>query len=122
MDSTPLFLKKNAPSFLPFFKAEALALREMEETHTIRVPQVITWGETELSSFLVLEFIPEGAPTASGQEKMGTLLAQMHRTPREHFGWSQDNCIGATPQPNPYSTNWVSFYRDYRLHHQFGLS
>jgi len=122
MDSTPLFLKKNAPSFLPFFKAEALALREMEETHTIRVPQVITWGVTELSSFLVLEFIPEGAPSASGQEKMGTLLAQMHRTPREHFGWSQDNCIGATPQPNPYSTNWVSFYKDYRLHHQFGLA
>ena len=122
MDSPPLFLKKNAPSFLPFFKAEALALCEIEETHTIQVPQVICWGESEQSSFLVLEFISEGSSTALGQEKMGNLLAQMHLAPRDYFGWSQHNCIGATPQPNPYSKNWISFYKEYRLLHQFELA
>ena len=33
-----------------------------------------------------------------------------------------DNCIGATPQPNPRSDDWVSFYRDHRLAHQFELA
>jgi fructosamine-3-kinase len=46
----------------------------------------------------------------------------MHRVVQPHFGWSMDNCIGATPQPNPPSQNWVTFYRDHRLAHQFKLA
>jgi protein-ribulosamine 3-kinase len=46
----------------------------------------------------------------------------MHRSPKEYFGWETDNCIGSTPQPNPKTENWVSFYRNFRLLHQFNLA
>ena len=39
----------------------------------------------------------------------------MHRSTRERFGWDHDNYIGATPQPNPWSEDWVAFFRDRRL-------
>ena len=34
----------------------------------------------------------------------------------------KDNCIGATPQPNPRSDDWITFYRESRLDHQFSLA
>jgi protein-ribulosamine 3-kinase len=122
VDSSCVFLKKNRKSFLPFFKAEAQALREIKATDTVQVPQVISFGESESSSFLVLEFLTEGRAARNGQYQLGEQLAQMHLHPKEYFGWEQDNCIGATPQPNPSSTDWISFYRDHRLHHQFNLA
>ncbi len=122
VDSSCFFLKKNSKSFLPFFKAEAHALKEINATSTIQVPNVITYGESDTSSFLVLEFLIEGSSTRKGQYRLGEQLAEMHRSPKEYFGWEIDNCIGATPQPNPFSIDWISFYRDYRLLHQFNLA
>jgi protein-ribulosamine 3-kinase len=122
IDSSCVFLKKNRNSFLPFFKAEAHALREIKTTGTVQVPQVISYGESESSSFLVLEFLTEGTASRNGQYQLGEQLAQMHLKPKDYFGWEQDNCIGATPQPNPSSTDWISFYRDHRLLHQFNLA
>ena len=40
----------NSP-FLPFFEAEAVALKQIEDTHTIRVPKVISVGKTVLIIF-----------------------------------------------------------------------
>jgi len=122
IDSSCVFLKKNRNSFLPFIKAEAHALREIKATCTVQVPQVISYGESESSSFLVLEFLTEGTASRNGQYQLGEQLAQMHLKPKDYFGWEQDNCIGATPQPNPSSTDWISFYRDHRLLHQFNLA
>tara|TARA_B100002019_G_scaffold221757_1_gene194635 strand:+ start:3362 stop:4240 length:879 start_codon:yes stop_codon:yes gene_type:complete len=116
------FLKKNSKDFFPFFKAEAEALCEIDKTNTVRVPKMICFGESDISSFLVLEFIKEGNSGKDGQRKLGEQLAQLHLIKMPHFGWTTDNCIGATPQPNPESADWISFYRDYRLLHQFDLA
>ena len=118
-DGRQFFVKKNQASFLSFFKAEAQALTEIRETQTIHAPEVIAHGVENDKAFLVLEFMKEGTASPSGQAKLGTLLAKMHRVEQAHFGWGMDNCIGATPQPNPKSNNWSEFYRDHRLSHQF---
>ena len=121
-DGRQFFCKANELSFLPFFQAEAVALKQIEDTDTIRVPQVISVGKTSSESFLVLEFIKEGATTSQGQHMMGKLLGSMHKSQQPYFGWVQDNCIGSTPQPNPRSEDWVDFYGQYRLQHQLKLA
>ena len=122
VDGREFFVKKNQLSFLTFFQAEARALQEMKNTNTIRVPTVIAHGAAQAQAYLVLEYIEEGSSGPNGQATLGSLLAQMHRVVQPHFGWSMDNCIGATPQPNPASQNWGTFYRDHRLAHQFKLA
>jgi protein-ribulosamine 3-kinase len=122
VDGREFFVKKNQLSFLTFFQAEARALQEMKDTNTIRVPTVIAHGAAQAQAYLVLEYIEEGSSGPNGQATLGSLLAQMHRVVQPHFGWSMNNCIGATLQPNPSSQNWVTFYRDHRLAHQFKLA
>ncbi len=120
--SKSFFLKKNKRSFFPFFEAELLALQQIKETQTIFVPEAIKCEEGSSFSYLVLEFIKEGTSNPDRQKKMGQQLAKMHKHPKPYFGWDIDNCIGATPQPNPKSEDWIGFYRDFRLGHQFELA
>jgi fructosamine-3-kinase len=121
-DGRVFFSKENELAFLPFFEAEAVALEQIRKTRTIRTPEVIGFGSTEVASFLVLEFIEEGSSSSSGQQEMGTQLARLHKIEQPFFGWVRDNCIGSTPQPNPKSDNWVQFYQQYRLQHQLQLA
>ena len=122
VDGRDFFIKKNQLSFLPFFEAEANALSEIRNTRTIPAPEAIGYGVENKEAFLVMEFIGEGSSSSRGQAELGKLLARMHRIEQPYFGWSMDNCIGATPQPNPKSENWIHFYRDHRLAHQFSLA
>ena len=121
-DGREYFLKQNHASFLAFFEAEARALTEIRDTQSVRAPEVIAYGQAQDKAFLVLEFIEEGSSSSKSQEKMGAQLAKMHRVEQPHFGWGVDNCIGATPQPNPKHDHWPEFYRDHRLAHQFRLA
>ena len=38
------------------------------------------------------------------------------------FGFDVDNTIGGTPQPNKWTKDWVSFFREQRLLHQVNLT
>tara|TARA_B100000161_G_scaffold154414_1_gene110010 strand:- start:1480 stop:2361 length:882 start_codon:yes stop_codon:yes gene_type:complete len=121
--SKTFFVKQNEKSFFPFFETEALALKEINESQTIIVPKPIHWDKSPCTSFLVLEFIEEGSSNdTDGQRKMGEQLAAMHLVKKPFFGWTKDNCIGATPQPNPRSDDWITFYRESRLGHQISLA
>ena len=122
VDGRTFFLKINQASFLPFFEAEAIALKEIRATQTIMAPDVITHGVVKDQAFLVLEYIEEGRSSPGSQKNLGTLLAKMHKIEQPFFGWERDNCIGATPQPNPKTNSWPVFYRDHRLAFQFKLA
>ena len=122
VDGRNFFVKQNGLDFLPFFQSEAIALQEIKETATIKVPEVIANGTVDGNSFLVLEFIQEGPPSKAGQTELGRQLAELHKIEQPFFGWGKDNCIGATPQPNPMSENWTEFYQTHRLQHQFQLA
>ncbi len=121
-DGRSFFLKQNDLDFLDYFEAEAEALLEIEATSTVRVPGVIAFGKTAQASFLALSYIEEGSPSPSSQRDLGRQLARLHQIRQPYFGWKRDNCIGATPQPNPPGENWPDFYRDHRLDHQFSLA
>jgi fructosamine-3-kinase len=117
------FVKLNGASQVAMFEAEALGLREMYDSQTIRVPQPIGWGTAEGSAYLVLEWLDLGNSKESSWRRMGENLAAMHRvTQAKGFGWHQGNTIGATPQPNPWTASWLEFFREHRLEHQFRLA
>lgn len=116
------FIKLNRPDFLEAFQAESLALQEMADTQTIRVPQPICDGIADGGAFLVLEYIEMGSPSTESQTQAGKQLAALHQYSGKTFGWHCDNTIGATPQKNPFSNNWIDFYRYHRLGFQFDLA
>ena len=121
VDGRNFFVKQNGLDFLPFFQSEAIALQEIKETATIKVPEVIANGTVD--EFLSCpQFIQEGPPSKAGQTELGRQLAELHKIEQPFFGWRKDNCIGATPQPNPMSENWTEFYQTHRLQHQFQLA
>ena len=121
-DGRSFFLKQNDLSFHDFFEAEADALKEIKATSTVTVPDVIAFGTTGKSSFLVLAFMEEGPDSSASKSELGAQLARLHKIEQPFFGWHRDNCIGATPQPNPRCEDWVSFYARNRLAHQFDLA
>lgn len=114
------FVKTNDPSELAMFEAEALGLKQIHETGTMRVPRPICWGVGK-SSYLVLEWLSLGG--AGPWEQMGERLAAMHQTTIDSgFGWHRSNTIGSTPQHNPWTADWGEFFTHYRLGFQLQLA
>jgi fructosamine-3-kinase len=117
------FVKLNQASQVAMFEAEALGLQEMYDSQTIRVPKPIAWGTVDSSAYIVLEWLNLSGSGSGAWGRMGEALAAMHRvTSSQGFGWRQNNTIGATPQPNPWTDSWLAFYREHRLRHQFRLA
>jgi fructosamine-3-kinase len=90
------FVKLNQASQVQMFEAEALGLKQMLETQTIRVPKPICWGTAADSAYIVLEWLELGGSsttayivlewlelggnsTTQSWEEMGRQLAAMHR-------------------------------------------
>ncbi len=116
------FVKLNTAERLPMFEAEAEGLRAIAATHTVRVPQPVCSGVAANQAFLVLEYLPLRGANVQAQEQLGRALAQMHRATAPRFGWTRDNTIGSTPQPNREADDWVAFWRTQRLGFQLGLA
>ena len=115
------FVKSNTANYLDMFAAEAIALKQMYATHTIRVPRPICWGIANDVAYLVMENLDLG--DRQDWEAMGRNLAAMHRVTSDRgFGWERDNVIGATPQINNWTHSWLDFWIEYRLAFQFNLA
>ena len=115
------FVKVNDASLLPMFETEALGLNQIARTGCIRVPKPVCHGVYNEQAFLALEWVDL---TSHGDwALMGRQLAQLHRYDvGEEYGWEQNNFIGATPQINRQSKDWVEFYVDRRLGEQIRLA
>lgn len=117
------FIKLNRAAQYAMFEAEALGLKEIADSHTIKVPEPICWGTANGSCYIVMEYLSLGNSDRDSWYQMGHDLAAMHRvTSRQGFGWRQDNTIGDTPQKNPWTTDWVTFFIEHRLRYQFQLA
>ncbi|MEC9055609.1 MAG: fructosamine kinase family protein [Verrucomicrobiota bacterium] len=116
------FIKSNTPPRLDMFEMELQGLTTLHDTATVKVPRPICSGVTRDRSFLVLEFLALGDSDSRAQELLGRQLADLHRTTTDHFGWSRDNYIGTTSQPNTPSSSWVDFLRESRLGHMLRLA
>lgn len=118
------FVKQNRASEVEMFAAEALGVQQMWETQTIRVPKPICWGTAGNSSYLVLEWLDLRSGGGQGAwDRMGRQLAAMHRQgTAKQFGWQRHNTIGSTPQMNPWTADWTTFFRDHRIGYQLQLA
>lgn len=122
-DNRSYFVKINQGSQLAMFEAEALGLKEIADSQTIRVPRPLTWGIAAGSAYVVLEWLDLGRSRPDAWYRLGQQLAAMHRVTSDRgFGWHQDNTIGATPQPNPWTADWITFFIEHRLRYQFTLA
>ena len=117
-----LFLKTGPASSYDMFAAEAEGLTELAAPGVIRVPALIACGAEGNTSFVAIEWLPFDRPTRDTEHRLGTRLAELHRTTKGQFGWHRDNTIGLTPQPNAWSDDWVEFFRRQRLGYQLRLA
>jgi fructosamine-3-kinase len=117
-----VFLKSGPPGARDMFEAERDALAELAAAAAVRVPRVLACVSTDATSVLALEWLDLTPPDAAANRSFGEQLADLHRHCRERYGWYRDNTIGATPQPNGWSDDWVDFFRRERLRHQLALA
>jgi fructosamine-3-kinase len=116
------FVKMNEAGRAAMFEAEADGLAALADSGAIRVPAVVTHGEDGERAWLVLEWLDLASLTPASGARLGSALAALHAIPQQKFGWARDNYIGASPQVNGWSDEWVPFWRDRRLVAQLRLA
>ena len=118
------FLKLNSASYADMFEAEALGLKAMYDTHTIRIPQPICWGTVENHTYIALEYLDfSRGGNSDVWTEMGRQLAKMHQVGRSNqFGWQRNNTIGSTPQINTWTDTWADFFAEHRIGYQLRLA
>ena len=117
------FVKINQSDRVDMFEAERDGLNQIANTRTIRVPKPICTGIAEEYSYLVLEYLPIVALTEKTRYELGIKLAELHLVSGSTaFGLGINNTIGTTFQPNPWTVNWIEFWRDTRIEHQLDLA
>lgn len=121
-DGRKYFVKLNHAAMAAMFEAEAEGLREIAATGTVKVPQPLCWGTVEDTAYLVMEYLALGGDSTAAARTLGRGLAAMHRVTAADFGWRIDNTIGATPQINTPSHDWVGFWQTHRLGYQLRLA
>lgn len=114
-DGNSVFMKSwpdgtDAPA--GFFAAEASGLAWLGETGGIATPAVVA----VLPELIALEWLDEGAPTATAATAFGASLAVTHRTAPAHFGAGWPGFIGSLPLDNtPMTGPWSSWFGQRRL-------
>ena len=92
---------------------EADGLEALSAPGVVRVPRVLGITGTDGAGVLLLEALDPGADpdwVAFGRD-----LAALHEAPAgERYGFERDNHLGATPQPNGWLDDWVTFNRTRR--------
>ena len=114
------FIKTNDVRHGDMFAAEAEGLKEMAASETVRVPRPVCYGASGNKCYLVMEYLELRG--SADMVLLGRQLAAMHRVTHAQYGWRIDNTIGATPQPNTPSEDWIDFWREHRLGFQLALA
>jgi fructosamine-3-kinase len=119
-----IFLKLGAPDVIDQFITEKRSLELLRATDSIQVPEPLVAGIFGGKAVLVLEALKLKPLAPDNQGRLGSALAQMQQSSstEKQFGASFDNFIGATPQPNSWTSSWADFFTEHRLGHQFRLT
>lgn len=117
--STFYFLKTHQSHMHSMLMNESQNLHALAATNTIPVPMPLAHGIIDSYCYLLLEYL--SFQNSRSHAKLGELLANLHQNTGNHFGWEQDNWIGATPQQNEKNSNWLTFWRKNRLGYQLNL-
>jgi fructosamine-3-kinase len=118
----PLFIKIAPAAHGEMFAAEAAGLEALRAADAVRVPRVLAFGADEVNAFIALEWLDLRAPSPHAAAELGIRLARQHRVTGPQFGWHRAGAIGATPQDNTPTPDWIAFLRDRRLGAQLSLA
>ncbi len=127
LDTTagPFFLKSNADPLPRLFEHEAAGLEALHDAGQLTVPRPVAHhnGGDGVPPYLLTTWIATGRRAPDFSEQFGRRFARLHRNATgERFGFHDDNYLGSTAQPNPWTDDWVAFWRDHRLGFQLGLA
>ena len=110
------FLKTNKAARFPgLFEKEKGGLEYLRSQKIITIPAVLYCGTNDDDQLLILEWIEPGHKTESFWKKFGEQLAELHHCTHTHFGFADNNYMGALPQQNQVTNSWVDFFITHRL-------
>ena len=110
-DERIVFAKTHRAPPPGFFPTEAAGLTWLRDSGAVAVPEVLSVDD----DLLVLEWIAEGAPTATTEADFGRALARLHRSGGPCFGRSDRRTTGCRRLPNDPCDTWEEFYATQRL-------
>lgn len=123
-DGRQALVKWHADALPGLFTAERRGLELLHSAGALRVPVVLAQSESvdNCPAFIVLEWLGRGSSTNDVAAALGRDLAALHRVTADTYGLDHDNFIGANPQPNQRTEDWVTFFREQRLGFQMELA
>lgn len=121
-EDAAVFLKTGPASSYDMFQAEAEGLKELDKARAVRVPRVLGCIVSGSEAMLALEWLDFEPAEAESAGLLGEQLAVLHGYREKRFGWHRDNTIGATPQLNGWTDDWVRFFTEKRLGFQLELA
>ena len=110
-DERIVFAKTHRAPPPGFFPTEAAGLTWLRDSGAVAVPEVLSVDD----DLLVLEWIAEGAPTATTEADFGRALARLHRSGGPSFGRSDRRTTGSRRLPNDPCDTREEFYATQRL-------
>jgi protein-ribulosamine 3-kinase len=122
-NNTRHFLKLNSITKYPsLFEKEKNGLEFLCKQKIILTPSVIICDEFDDRQVLLLEWIDTGVRTEQFWNQFGEQLAKLHQVTNSHFGFTEDNYMGALPQMNKLYQTWIDFFIHCRLQPQIKIA
>ena len=91
---------------------EGAMLRYLAANSDLPVPEVLHASD----DLLVMSHIEAGGRLdADAERDAAELIAALHGITAERFGFDFDTVIGGLHQPNPWTDDWITFFREQRL-------
>jgi len=117
------FLKINSASTFPLlFQKEKNGLEFLAKQEIINIPRITQYSIVSNYQLLLLEWIDRGLKTETFWKNFGEQLARLHKKTNSHFGFEEDNYMGALSQRNDWSENWNDFFIQHRLQPQVRIA
>ncbi len=112
------FLKVNPSAPANMFEREAEGLEVLKVEGGPVVPKPLMYG----MDFLLMENLSPATRCTAYWKDFGRALAALHSHQGKLFGFDEDNYIGSTPQPNPWTEDGYNFFAQARLLYMANLA
>jgi protein-ribulosamine 3-kinase len=121
--SLKLFCKLNSSRKFPsLFEKEKRGLESLASHGIIRIPKIFACEGIGENQVLIMEWIEQGTRPEKFWRVFGEKLASLHQITNDHFGWVEDNYMGALHQSNKPTPAWTDFFFQERLEPQIRLA